>query len=245
MSSEAWPHMDAALYVLGKLDPGELERFQAHLEGCRQCRTELEELEGLPAVLLEAAPAEPPPPELRARTLSAVREAAGYEGPVEPPVPEPAAMADVRELRPRSRWAPLAAAAALVLVAILGVATVRTLTRPAATVLAMVDPEGGGGSGEGRFTDTSTGRTFVVEVEGLEPAPEGSFYELWAVGPQDTPESPQRVSLSTFDVGDDGRARVSGVTAAVASVYPGIGVTLEPDDGNPARTGDRVLAPAP
>jgi len=35
------------------------------------------------------------------------------------------------------------------------------------------------------------------------------------------------------------------VSAARASAFPRMGVTLEPDDGNPQRTGEKVLASVP
>ena len=78
---------------------------------------------------------------------------------------------------------------------------------------------------------------------GPPPAP-GSLYELWAVSPQDTLERPQRVSLGTFTTAADGSARLIAFTAPRPTASSVVGVTLEPVDGNPARTGPRVLAPA-
>jgi anti-sigma-K factor RskA len=94
-------------------------------------------------------------------------------------------------------------------------------------------------------TQTAAGRSFDVRIEGLRPPPAGSLYELWAVHPQDTLERPQRVSLGTFTTAPDGSARLTAFTAAPADRFPVVGVTLEPVDGNPARTGPRVLAPGP
>src|ERR687890_2382538 len=76
MSEPASPHVEVAAYLLGKLEADEAERFEAHLEGCADCRRHLEELGGLPALLAQAAPATPLPDGLRARTLTAVRERA-------------------------------------------------------------------------------------------------------------------------------------------------------------------------
>jgi hypothetical protein len=53
------------------------------------------------------------------------------------------------------------------------------------------------------------------------------------------------VSLGTFTTAPDGSARLTAFTAAPADRFPVVGVTLEPVDGNPARTGPRVLAPGP
>src|SRR5919112_705722 len=76
MSEPASPHVEVAAYLLGKLEADEAERFEAHLEGCADCRRHLEELGGLPALLAQAAPAATLPDGLRARTLTAVRERA-------------------------------------------------------------------------------------------------------------------------------------------------------------------------
>jgi phosphoribosylcarboxyaminoimidazole (NCAIR) mutase len=66
-----------------------------------------------------------------------------------------------------------------------------------------------------------------------------------AVHPNDTLERPQRVSLGTFTTGADGSAHLSAFTAAPADRFPVVGVTHEPVDGNPARTGPRILVPGP
>jgi hypothetical protein len=47
--------------------------------------------------------------------------------------------------------------------------------------------------------------------------------------------------VGTFDVPDSGHTTVEMTSAADAGRFPKMGVTLEPDDGNPARTGDKVL----
>jgi anti-sigma-K factor RskA len=95
------------------------------------------------------------------------------------------------------------------------------------------------------ITRTAAGRSFDVRIEGLAPPPAGSLYELWAVNRRDTLQRPLRVSLGTFTVGADGSAHLQAFTAAPADQFPVVGVTLEPVDGNPARTGPRVLVPAP
>ena len=78
-------------------------------------------------------------------------------------------------------------------------------------------------------------------VEDLPPAPSGFFYECWFVGEGDTLEQPNRVSVGTFDVQEEGATHIRMTSAADASRFPKMGVTLEPRDGNPARTGEKVL----
>ncbi|MFA1537752.1 anti-sigma factor family protein [Actinomadura monticuli] len=97
------------VYVLGALDPGERSRLEGHLERCPACRDELAGLAGLPAMLgrVEAEQLERmtgPPPELLDGLLARAAERrrgwlgrlAGRRGP--------------------GGWAPLAAAACLLLV---------------------------------------------------------------------------------------------------------------------------------
>jgi anti-sigma-K factor RskA len=252
MSEPASPHLEVAAYVLGKLEAEEATAFEDHLAGCADCRRQLAELRGLPELLATAAPDTPVPDALRARTLAAVRQVAARAEPA------PAAEAPPAEARPaeglaptrrpwwRRRWLVVAVAAALAAVlAIPGALLLADRGGGQVTRLTLVAAPGAGGRGEVTVTETAAGRSFDVRVEGLRPPPAGSLYELWAVSPQDTPQRPQRVSLGTFTTDADGRAHLTAFTAAPADRFPVVGVTLEPVDGNPARTGPRVLVPGP
>jgi anti-sigma-K factor RskA len=246
MSEPASPHVEVAAYLLDKLEADEVEAFEAHLTGCADCRRQLEELRGVPELLATAPPPVPLPDPLRDRTLAAVRQAAARAEPVpaaEAPAPAPSVVVPTRRPWWRRRW--LVAVAAAVLVAALAVPGALLLGGDGGEVtrLTLVAAEGGGGRGQVTVTETAAGRSFDVRIQGLRPPPPGSLYELWAVHPQDTPERPQRVSLGTFTTGADGSARLEAFTAAPADRFPVVGVTLEPVDGNPARTGPRVLVP--
>ena len=253
MSEPASPHVEVAAYLLGKLEAGEAERFEAHLEGCPDCRRHLDELGGLPALLAQAAPATPLPDGLRARTLTAVRERAaeadragaaeetgeaGEPGVVEAPVP-------LRRAWWRRRWVLVAVAAALALVLAVPGALLVFGGGGDVTRLTLVAAEGRQGHGQVTITRTPAGRSFDVRIQDLAPPAAGSLYELWAVNPQDTLDRPRRVSLGTFTVSPDGSAHLTAFTAAPADQFPVVGVTLEPVDGDPARTGPRVLVPGP
>jgi anti-sigma-K factor RskA len=247
MSEPASPHVEVAAYLLGKLEGGEAERFEAHLEGCPDCRRHLDELGGLPALLAQAAPATPLPDGLRARTLTAVRDraaeadragAAGEPGVVEAPVP-------LRRAWWRRRWVLVAVAAALALVLAVPGALLVFGGGGDVTRLTLVAAEGRQGHGRVTITRTPAGRSFDVRIQDLAPPAAGSLYELWAVNPQDTLDHPRRVSLGTFTVSPDGSAHLTAFTAAPADQFPVVGVTLEPVDGDPARTGPRVLVPGP
>jgi anti-sigma-K factor RskA len=265
MPDNGVPHVEVAGYAFGKLDEDETVSFEAHLAECAECRRELEELRGLPELLSRAAPPVRVPSGLRARTLAAVRQAAedaavAGELPGQPasrpelvPAPAETAPAAAARRRPRgpvsarltalSRRPFLAAAVAAALVVLLAIPASLFLNRPATTELALVSPTGGPASGTVRVTRTDGGREFDVRIRGLKPPGQGKLYELWAVGAADTPDHPQRVSLGTFTVPASGKVRVHAFTAASASVFSRVGVTEEPQNGNPAREGPAVLRP--
>jgi len=254
MSEPASPHVEVAAYLLGKLEADEAERFEAHLDGCADCRRHLDELRGLPALLAQAAPATPVPDGLRARTLTAVRERAAdaeraaeaERAPMEPAVAE--APVPLRRAWWRRRWVLVVAVAAALVLALAVPGALRLFGGDGGgevTRLTLVAAEGAKGRGQVAITRTAAGRSFAVRIEGLAPPPAGSLYELWAVNLRDTLQRPLRVSLGTFTTGADGSAHLTAFTAAPADQFPVVGVTLEPVDGNPARTGPRVLVPGP
>ncbi|TDD83298.1 anti-sigma factor family protein [Actinomadura rubrisoli] len=99
------------VYVLGAIEPGERGELEAHLEDCRVCRDELAGLAGLPALLGRVDEAQldqivGPPPELLDGLLArAAERRRGWLGPLG------------RRAGGRGPgWAPLAAAACLLLV---------------------------------------------------------------------------------------------------------------------------------
>lgn len=241
-------HLDVAGYVLGTLTPEETAAFEAHLAGCAACQAELSDLGSLPALLAEAAP--PLPPRL---TGPAVPPWLGQPPQAEqwapqPPVAQPAAT-NVVPLRPRRsaavRWGGAAAAAVLLVVAV-GVGIVVTRPDgPSGTTVALVAADSGTGRGTAVVSSVGGGREVHLDVAGLPANPPGTYYECWFVGQGDTAEQPNRVSAGTFTVGSDGTATVTLVSAADPARFPKLGVTLEPDDGNPARTGPKFLVSAP
>jgi anti-sigma-K factor RskA len=271
MSDPASPHVEVAAYLLGKLEADEAAAFEAHLAGCADCRRQLAELRSLPELLATATPAIPLPDALRDRTLAVVRQAAARAEPA-PAAEVPVSAAEAAHPG-AAAGAPMAHGATRVaaapgparqpwwrrrwlLVAVAAAALVAALAVPGAlllfggggghvTHLTLVAADGGGGRGQVTVTETAAGRSFDVRIQGLPRPSAGSLYELWAVSPQDTLEHPRRVSLGTFTTGADGSAHFTAFTAAPADRFPVVGVTLEPVDGNPARTGPRVLAPGP
>ena len=239
-------HDDLALYVMGALeDPSE---FEAHLETCDHCRAELVRLRGTLDVLDAGIVRTPAPIDLRARTLAAVR---GTEAAPRPTVQfEPAATREtekavsMRAARARRlRIASIVAIAALLaVVAGLGYRTFSRDDFTADRTIALSAATGGTGRGEAKIDDVDGGQVIELTVSGLPEAPAGMFYECWLVGAGDADDVQNRISAGTFRKGV-GTLRMQ--SAADGAKYPTMDLTLEPDDGNPKRTGDKVLVSSP
>jgi hypothetical protein len=154
-------------YVLGALDPGELEEMTQHLAECDRCALERRRLAGLPA-LLDAAHADDTVAVLSPQLEDAVLDQFVRER--------------ARSARPRRRWARIAIPAAAAATVILAV------------VVALLVP-GGDDRAYARAELWSTsgqvlGNASVAEVEGGTrvrlrahdlPVRHGAVYELWCV----------------------------------------------------------------
>jgi anti-sigma-K factor RskA len=230
MAEQSTPHTDLGGYILGVLEPDEAAAFEAHLAGCETCRRDVEELAGVPALLDRAAPAVDVPAGLRERTFAAIEAEAA--------VP--------RRGRRTVELRTLVAAAAAVLLIGFGAAVVREATGPApaaAQVVELTAPGGGIARATATVRATDTGGVIEMEVEGLAPPPAGSYFECWLVaGAGDSIDRPNRVSVGTFTVDEDGRATVRWDFTADIAKFPRMGITVEPPDGNPVHTTQRVLA---
>ncbi len=183
-------------YVLGALEPGEVEEMNRHLAECDRCALERRRLAGLPA-LLDAAQADDTvavlSPQLEDEVLDQfVRERA-------------------QSARPRRSWRRFAISAAAAATVILGV------------VLALLLP-GGGERAYARAELWSTsgrvlGNARVAEVDGGTrvqlrahdlPVSRGAVYELWCVRTDG-----RWINGGSFHARDDGTAAAQ-LTAAVS-----------------------------
>jgi anti-sigma-K factor RskA len=89
---------------------------------------------------------------------------------------------------------------------------------------------------------TASGRAFLSRARGLvftatdlPPLPPGRGYQLWVV----TPTAP--VSVGMVQVDNTGRAAQAFPTPATQGPIAAVAVTIEPEGGVPAPTGDRYL----
>lgn len=88
---------------------------------------------------------------------------------------------------------------------------------------------------------TGIGRIVRLRTDELPILPKGELYELWFVGPGDTPRNPNRISAGTFHPDEQGRSHVDLTAAVDPALYPAISITAEPGDGDPKPTGPEVL----
>jgi anti-sigma-K factor RskA len=238
-------HVDVAGYALGTLDAAESAAFERHLYVCQSCRAEVLELRPVVSLLRRVAPPERAPAFLKARTLGAIeRDTAS--------LPSEAVMAARPDVqageRRRRRWFPRiayggAAVAAVIAAGIIGVRVGEERQPGAVEVDArLTSPRGSSTVASIRVTETGIGRIIALESDTLpELDNDREFYELWFVGPGDSPRSPNRVSAGTFHPDTAGHTAVRLAAAAVPSDYPVVSVTREPRDGDPRPTGSEVL----
>jgi hypothetical protein len=236
-------HPDIAGYLLGIADAEEQQAFEAHLAACEICQADVDELADVVGLLGEAPPAhEPPPPSLRVATLAAVERAAAEEAPAIVPIHAG------RRAKPRTvsmpRWVAVAAAVILVAATTVALQALPGGQRAASAKVVLVDPAGGPARGVAEIRTTATGREVELKIEHLPPVP-GFVYECWFVADDDTMERPVRVSAGTFTTGTDRKATLHMSSSADPVRFSKMGVTLEPDDGNPQRQGVKVLVSAP
>jgi anti-sigma-K factor RskA len=209
---------DAAAYVLGALEPAELEAFRRHLADCATCQTEVAEFEQITGALPDASVQYQVPKDLRRRVLADVRatpKAGAHAG-------------STTRVRPARSWRPLVAwggAFAVVVVAVIIAFAVS------------------GGSSGTRVIQASSGSAELriagghgdLIVRRLPRLPAGRIYEMWVER-----GSAQPIPTGTlFGVTSSGTASV-GVPGSLSGVSAVL-VTQEPDGGTQAPTTTPVI----
>lgn len=164
---------DAAAYVLGALDPGEVPGFLEHLEQCAVCRDEVDALQGVVQALPMAAPQYPAPRRLRRRVVRSVGQERAPGRRASDSVPgTPWSLR-----RWMTGWSPgqwtgavgVAATAILVVVALLASAA----RPPSRVIRAQVTARTGSAQLQ------VTGQRGELVVRHLAALPHGRVYEVW------------------------------------------------------------------
>lgn len=249
-------HELAGPYAVDALPDDERRFFERHLDDCRDCRGEVDELQATAAFLGTAA-AEGPPAGMRDRVLAAVaatpqeaperEQAAAGTAPVgtAPAGAAPAGTApQPRDARERLRQL-LPAVAAVIVLGVAGVTVAVTQAGtgeepgdgPLAEIIAASDaqiadlaaPEGT----SARLVWSAERGEGVFITEGLADAPEGQAYALWVIA-TDTP-----ALVGMFQPDDQGSAShvISDQLAGAVTVA----VTVEAEEGVEAPTTEPLI----
>ena len=191
-----------------------------------------DELKATRVLLAEPAVWEEPSIDLPDRIVAAVRATPQIGAPEVTPVRD---LSATREKR-RSMWASRGVAAAIGLAAgIVLAVSVASLGGGSddGDELALVATDlAADASGSATVAERAAGFEIVLDIDGLDRAPAGFFYQGWVKGPKGL------VTIGTFHTG--GHVVLwSGVDLAD---YDTLTITLEPEDGDPASSGQLLLS---
>jgi anti-sigma factor RsiW len=209
-------------YVLGALEPAEMDEMTRHLAGCPDCAHEERSLAGLPALMdrieVEAVPPPTPPPELEVAVLDRFVRERGRPR---------------RRGRRLPRLLPVAAgAAALACAVVLALALTgegdKSGDSPYAT--AQLSGRAGGAAGAADVKQVPAGTRVALRARGL--ATSGAVYELWCVR-----RDGRWVSGGTFQAAGNGTAEAELTAAVRPGDYHVMVVTRRAED----RRGSVVL----
>jgi len=206
---------------------------EAHVRSCAECAPLLPELDSIRDVLADANSWEEPDAGLEARVVAAVQAEAA---PLAAPISLEAHRQRRRAATVFTARAPVwsMAAAFIVVGAIvagiaLGVGGGPKIDARFALSATALAPHG---HANATVRSTNSGFEITLDVSGLPRAPAGSYYQAWVKGPDGL------VPIGTFHTGNGKVVLWSGVDPAK---YHALTVTLEPEDGNQASSGQRVL----
>jgi anti-sigma-K factor RskA len=180
---------DAAAYVLGALEPSEVEAFRRHLAGCPACRDEVAAFELLTEALPAGSTIYPVPKDLRRRVMREVRATPRQPAPGRAAPSVPIGAGPVR--RRLVAWgAPAVAVVAVILAFVLasgGSSATRVIQASVSGSSASAQLRIAGGRGElvvAGLPQPSAGRIYELWVQhgSARPAPTGTLFGVTAAG---------------------------------------------------------------
>jgi anti-sigma factor RsiW len=198
------------------LSGSDVEPVRQHLATCQICRSEQPMWAKLSSTLSSHSLWEEPSSDLSERILQTVRGQDERSHPAKRPQPE------------HQRTALFAGVAVTLLIALAGTFfATRSLSADWEMTLASSEelPEA---TALIRGWSTSMGTRMVLDINGIEDAPSGSYYEIWMTAPDG-----RHISAGTFS----GSGRVTAFAGVRRADYPRIWITLE--------TADDDLGPSP
>ena len=211
---------DLALLALGE----PVADVSSHVRGCAVCERELHALTATvdTSRAADIADLPPPPPAVWQR----ISDELGLEEPA-PLVVGP---------RPTPWRRPLLAGAAVLLAAAVAASVfvgLRGVGAPSEVSAPLVALGQADASGRVVLSGEADGRSLLVDTSGL-PEVDG-FYEVWLLDL----DQDRMVALGALD--DTGRGRLTVPEGVRLGDYPEVDVSLEPDDGDPAHSGNSLL----
>ncbi len=213
-------------YVLGALEPAEMEEMRSHVAGCHSCGTEVRRMAALPALLDTVQPGDVPPPTASPEVEEAILDRFAREHRPHPATPRR------RRLAVAAAALTVAVAAAVVALLVLPLGDDREASAYASARLAPVDARSTARATA--YVDAvSAGTRVTLGARGL--AAKGAAYELWCVR-----ANGEWVSGGTFRSRSDGRARAQLTAAVKPGDYHVIVITRARSSRDSAR-GDALL----
>jgi anti-sigma-K factor RskA len=236
----------AAPYALGRLTPEERRAFEAHAASCPSCAKMAQDYKATVSLLPLAAEQLEPPSALKSRILRAA------EAEVKRPAPKPAAQPRKGWLAglfggPMARPAPYALAAALAIVAVVGLSVWSVQLNRAkndrerelsalrsSRTLAIAKGTEPQSAARGEVVRLEAEGKTVLRVSGLPALPSGQTYQMWLI------KDGAPVSAGLFQVSSPGTLTESIITGdySKAQVFA---VTVEKAGGVAQPTGSIVL----
>ncbi len=207
-------------YVLGALEPDEMDAMRSHLASCTRCAAEVRALSGVPA-LLDRAQADDeiaaPSPGLEDEVLDRfVRERA--------------------KARPRRRAWPRVAIPAVAVAALIAGILVTALPGGGQTAYAHAElwslPAGGDAAGTADVAEVDAGTRVKLRVDHL-PVRRGTSYELWCIRTDG-----RWINGGSFHARSDGTAAAELTAAVRPGEYHVVVITRRSADG---MRGDEVM----
>lgn len=206
-------------YLLGALPELEAELFERHLDGCPDCRRELDELRVASEALPRAVEPVQPPPELKEGLMKIVWADAAARGQERPK--RRLSFGWLPRLRPA--MAAVGAACVLAIGVGIGIAVSQTGGNGAKTLTALVD-HSRAPSGAASLRLPSDRKDALLTVQGLPRPGAGRVYEVWV---QRGGTMEPAGSLFSVGSGGSGSAAIPGSLEGVQAVA----VTAERDGG--------------
>ncbi|MEU5691970.1 anti-sigma factor [Actinosynnema sp. NPDC020468] len=240
-------------WAMHALEPDEEARLRDHLPGCTRCREAVRSTQEVTAALGGSVRQYEPPARLKARLMEAIEHT-----PQERVAPEPALAPVVRldEQRSRPKWGRrlVAAAAALVVLAVIGVAGLRfddlsdrvaqqdqRTNQLESALQVAADP-----TTNRAVLRTDSGEPLAVLLSGDHNAAvmpmalksndrSSQIYVVWGIS------TPDAVPLATFDVSSDSDVTLLSWSTA-AHAHNNFAISLEPGRTAPSTPTNKVAA---